>query len=299
MSDMLEVWKHNHPMITLDNAVNTQTRESLVRYYSEAGPDYAAWSPNFNMHFGYWAWGVNPLNREAMLERANAEVARRFGFDGQPRHIVDLGCGLGATARSITRRYPQVRVTGVTIVPWQVEQARHLSSGAVEFVEEDYTATTFPASTFDGAYSLESSCHAPGEDKAALIREAYRILKPGARLVVVDGFRKLDTPMSALVRRAYETICRCWVMEAAHLASFLRCLEETGFEDIQVADVSWRAAPSVAHVPWVSLRFLLREGRHGLNQQRRNNLLAPIVMLMLGMARHRFGYYHVSARKRI
>src|SRR5216684_2333967 len=286
-------------MITLDNAVNTRAVESLVRYYSEAGPDYCAWSPNFNMHFGYWAWGVNPLNREAMLERANAEVARRLDLDGNPRHIVDLGCGLGATARFITRHYPQVRVIGVTIVPCQVEEARRLSSAAVEFVEEDYTATTFPASTFDGAYALESSCHTPGADKAALIREARRILKPGARLVVVDGFRKLDTPMSALVRRAYETICRCWVMEAAHLASFLRCLEETGFEDIQVEDASWRAAPSVAHVPWVSLRFLLREGRHGLSEQRKNNLLAPIVMLMLGMDRRRFAYYHISARKRL
>ena len=286
-------------MITLDNALNTRTVESLVRYYSEAGPDYAAWSPNFNMHFGYWTWGVNPLNREAMLERANAEVARRLDLDGKPRHIVDLGCGLGATARFITRHFPQARVTGVTIVPWQVEEARRLSSAAVEFVEEDYTATTFPTSTFDGAYALESSCHTPGADKAALIREAHRILKPGARLVVVDGFRKLDTPMSALVRRAYETICRCWVMEAAHLASFLRCLEETGFEDIQVEDASWRAAPSVAHVPWVSLRFLLREAGHGLTEQRRNNALAPMVMALLGMARHRFGYYRISARKRI
>jgi MPBQ/MSBQ methyltransferase len=286
--------------LTLPNAVTPRTRESLVRYYSEAGPDYATWSPNFNMHFGYWVWGVNPLNREAMLERTNAEVARRLHLDGNPKRIVDLGCGLGATARFLTRHYPQVRVTGVTIVPWQVEQARRLSSTAVEFIEEDYTATSFATATFDGAYALESSCHAPGADKAALIQEAYRILKPGARLVVVDGFRKLDTPMSALVRRAYETICRCWVVEeVAHLESFLQCLEETGFDDIQVEDASWRAAPSVAHVPWVSLRFLLREARHGLTEQRRNNLLAPIIMALLGMARRRFGYYYITARKRI
>jgi MPBQ/MSBQ methyltransferase len=284
-------------MITLDSAVNPRTLESLVRYYSEAGPDYAAWSPNFNMHFGYWAWGVNPLNREAMLEQANAEVAGRLNLDEKPRRIVDLGCGLGATARFLNRHYPQVRVTGVTIVPWQVDEARRLSSAAIEFLEEDYTATSFASATFDGAYALESSCHAPGADKAALIREAYRILKPGARLVVVDGFRKLDTPMCGLVRRAYETICRCWVMEAAHLASFLRCLEESGFDDIQVEDASWRAAPSVAHVPWVSLRFLLREARRGLTEPRKNNLLAPIIMTLLGMTRRRFGYYYISARK--
>ncbi len=26
----------------------------LEQYYSEAGPDYAAWSREFNMHFGYY-----------------------------------------------------------------------------------------------------------------------------------------------------------------------------------------------------------------------------------------------------
>jgi ubiquinone/menaquinone biosynthesis C-methylase UbiE len=287
-------------MIALGDAVTRRTVESLVRYYSEAGPDFAAWSPKFNMHFGYWVWGVNPFNREAMLDRTNAEVARRLDLDEKPQHVVDLGCGLGATARFLTRLCPQVRVTGVTIVPWQVERARRLSSEAVEFVEEDYTATSFATATFDAAYALESSCHAPGRDKAAFIREAHRILKPGARLVVVDGFRKLDTPMCALVRRAYETMCRCYVLEqVAHLESFLRCMEECGFDDIQVEDASWRAAPSVAHVPWVSLRFLLREARHGLTEQRWNNAVAPVVMALLGMARRRFGYYYIIGRKRV
>ena len=42
-------------------------------------------------------------HREAMLDRTNAEVARRLDLDGKPRHVVDLGCGLGATARFLTR----------------------------------------------------------------------------------------------------------------------------------------------------------------------------------------------------
>jgi hypothetical protein len=32
----------------------------LEQYYSEAGPDYAAWSREFNMHFGYYRAGANP-----------------------------------------------------------------------------------------------------------------------------------------------------------------------------------------------------------------------------------------------
>ena len=43
------------------------TSVTFQRYYEEAGPDYAAWSPGFNMHFGFFRWGMNPFHREAML----------------------------------------------------------------------------------------------------------------------------------------------------------------------------------------------------------------------------------------
>jgi hypothetical protein len=73
----------------------------LEQYYSEAGPDYAAWSSEFNMHFGFYRAGANPLHREAMLEQMNQEVLARLDVDrtAEPR-LLDLGCGLGATLRS-------------------------------------------------------------------------------------------------------------------------------------------------------------------------------------------------------
>src|SRR5262245_46898250 len=78
---------------------------SLEQYYSEAGPDYAAWSREFNMHFGYYYAGANPFHREAMLEQMNAEVLARLKVDGiaEPQ-LLDLGCGLGATLRSFACR---------------------------------------------------------------------------------------------------------------------------------------------------------------------------------------------------
>jgi hypothetical protein len=34
-------------------AKSAGSAEKFQRYYEEAGPDYAAWSPHFNMHFGF------------------------------------------------------------------------------------------------------------------------------------------------------------------------------------------------------------------------------------------------------
>ena len=46
---------------TLTQTATASTTDSFQRYYEEAGPDYATWSPNFNMHFGFFRRGMNPL----------------------------------------------------------------------------------------------------------------------------------------------------------------------------------------------------------------------------------------------
>jgi len=39
--------------------------QGIIHYYSETGMDYEPWSRQFNMHFGYFKFGMNPFNREA------------------------------------------------------------------------------------------------------------------------------------------------------------------------------------------------------------------------------------------
>src|SRR6266699_383955 len=198
---------------------------SLEQYYSEAGPDDAAWSREFNMHLGYYRAGANPLRREPMLEQMNAEVLARLHLDdiAEPR-LLDLGCGLGATLRSFARRLPHARLLGLTRVPWQVERAHALNDAAgcgerVRVIEGDYEDTILPRSSYDGVYALESSCHAHGADKGLLLAEAHRLLRPGGRLVVADGFLGSDRFASALQQRIYRKLCECWVIRGAWPAS--------------------------------------------------------------------------------
>src|SRR5689334_14051420 len=130
----------------------------LEQYYSEAGPDYAAWSREFNMHFGYYRAGANPLNRESLLEQMNAEVLARLNVKDVPQpSLLDLGCGLGATLRSFARHLPHARLSGITRVPWQVEHAQNLNDAAgcgerVRVLQGDYQATILPGESFDGMY---------------------------------------------------------------------------------------------------------------------------------------------------
>jgi MPBQ/MSBQ methyltransferase len=68
-----------------DASVNFQ------RYYADAGPDYSAWSPNFNMHFGYFRRGMNPFRLEPMLERMNREILARLRLQPQQHtRVLDI-----------------------------------------------------------------------------------------------------------------------------------------------------------------------------------------------------------------
>ncbi len=280
----------------------------LEQYYSEAGPDYAAWSREFNMHFGYYRAGANPLHRESMLEQMNAEVLARLHLDdiAEPR-LLDLGCGLGATLRSFARRLPHARLLGLTRVPWQVEQAHALNDAAgcgerVRVIEGDYEDTILPRSSYDGAYALESSCHAHGADKGALLTEAHRLLRPGGRLVVADGFLGGDRFASALQQRIYRKLCECWVIEElGQLHLFTARLEQLGFMDITVERLQLRVAPSVAHIPWVTLKFLLTDvvsGNRKMTRARWNNVLAPVLLPLVSAPLGPMTYCMITATKR-
>ena len=289
------------------SAAHVVPQIGLEQYYSEAGPDYAAWSREFNMHFGYYRAGVNLLRRETMLEQMNAEVLARLKVEGiaEPQ-LLDLGCGLGATLRSFARRLPKAWLLGITRVPWQVEKARTLNHAAgcgerVRVMEGDYEETVLPSAGYDGVYALESSCHAHGADKGALLAEAHRLLRPGGCFIVADGFLARDRFANALQQSIYRKLCECWVIEQlAHLDRFKARLEEIGFTDIIIEHSQMRVAPSVSHIPWVTLKFLLTDvlfGKGKMTRARWNNVLAPVLLPLVSAPLGPMTYCMITATK--
>jgi cyclopropane fatty-acyl-phospholipid synthase-like methyltransferase len=277
---------------------------SVVSYYRETTNDYRAWSRNLNMHFGYWRRGLSPFDREGMVDEMTAQVLARLE---RLSRLADLGCGAGAPAAYVLRARPALRLDGVTLLPEQVELARaaahrHGIDGRAAFHVMDYTATRFPDGAFDGAMAIESSCHAPGGDKRAFVREAARLLAPGGRLVVADGFLKRGGPLRGFARWVLGAIARNWaVPEFAHLGDFRRALADAGFVDVVVEEISWNLAPSVLHIPIVTARVLLsylfrRDLRIG--RVRWGHVLGSVLAPLAGLLRRDFGYYLISARRR-
>ena len=291
----------------VSEAVHSARREQLIAYYEEAGPDFGEWSPGFNMHFGYYRLGFNPFRREQMLNEMNRQVLERLRLTGDgEHHIADLGCGVGATVRYAASRFPRSQILGLTVVPWQVEKgnAWNRQLGLHERARlrlADYTCTDLAAASVDGAYAIESSCHAEGANKEAFVREAARILRPGGRLVVADGFRTHPEPLGRVSGRLHEALCRSFVLpELAQTESFASALVQHGFEDVAIEDISWRVAPSALHAPAAVLWFMLKQVLRGqrLGERRIANLRGSVLSTVVGMNRFKFGYYLVSATKK-
>jgi MPBQ/MSBQ methyltransferase len=278
----------------------------LETYYTEAGMDYRAWSRGFNMHFGYFRWPANPFALEPMLEEMSRQVFRRLDL-APGMKVLDLGCGLGAPARTLITEHA-VQVTAVTIVEWQIAKARALTEavttprlGRVEWKHGDFMGLDLPSGAYQAAFSIEAACHAPGESKEPFVRECARLLQPGAKLVLADAFMKrADLPRWYAALLAYMT--RSWAVERfADFAAFTAALDRHGFDLVAAEDVSWRIAPSVMHVPTVTLAFLVGElllRRRWLSRVRWRHVLACLIAPFIGVGRPYFGYYLVTARKR-
>ncbi|MDW3192345.1 MAG: class I SAM-dependent methyltransferase [Cytophagales bacterium] len=285
----------------------TKDHDPLIDYYEKAGPDYEEWSPNFNMHFGYYQKGMNPFNREQMLQNMNDVVLKLLKIDPtSSATLVDMGCGLGATMRYATSTYPDLTCKGVTLVPWQKQQADQLNTMSskfrnIEILIEDYKKTSIPANSVDHVIAIESGCYAEEVNKAPLLREIHRILKPGGSFVMADGFLRTNKPLKGILRLAYRQLCRSWALsELGVVGEINKELEVLNFKDIEMQDISWRVAPSVAHVPFTVIQFLMKQmlfSKVPMTKERWDNLKSPLLTMVLGLHQSQFGYYLISGVK--
>ena len=291
-----------------NKSISTQTKAHIIQYFEGAGLDYYEWSKSFNMHFGYYEWGKNPFDLEGLLNNMNAEVLKRLKLeDFEQPLVLDLGCGLGTSSRFMAERCPEATFYGLTITPWQVKFGSQLTKDAqmdrqVQHLCADYTNIPMADKAVEAAFAMESACYAKGPDKKDFLEELYRVLKPGGHFVISDGFRKHSRPLPKLLNKIYRTNMKCWALnDLADIDKFLKRMREIGFRNIEVEDASWKVAPSFAHVPWITLKFLVKQFWKGtffkLSRERKNNTLAPILGLLMGASRPHFSYYIITGEK--
>lgn len=144
-----------------------------------ARPPLEALKPMDEFHIG----GLEAT--EALLAPLGIEPAHR---------VLDLGCGVGGTARFVASRFG-AHVTGVDLTPAFVDVARALSARVDLAALNDFRVGSVLAPPVeDGAFDLAVTVHVGMNiaDKPALFAAAARALRPGGRYALFDIMRRGD-----------------------------------------------------------------------------------------------------------
>jgi ubiquinone/menaquinone biosynthesis C-methylase UbiE len=108
----------------------------------------------------------------------------------QPNHVVlDIGCGTGTLAVLIKRLHPTVEVTGLDPDPKALARAAAKASKArvaVRFDRGFADALPYADATFDRVFSSMMFHHIPRDDRAKVLAEVRRVLKPDGSLEFLD-----------------------------------------------------------------------------------------------------------------
>lgn len=106
---------------------------------------------------------------------------------GEGGHVLDLGCGTGATRRLIPGRY-----VGIDINPDYIASAKRIRSGG-EFIAMDATKLSFPDASFDQVISVATTHHLDAEQLEAMVLEALRVVRPGGAFHIIDAILPVST----------------------------------------------------------------------------------------------------------
>lgn len=245
-----------HPVAAHYTESNLLT--AILQALTEQGVDTASLTPD----------DLAPVDEFHIRGReATVELAELAGV--QPDwHVLDLGSGLGGSSRFLAHNY-RCTVTGIDLTPEYVDLATALSdkvglTPGTSFQQANALETGIPGDHFDLVWTQHVTMNI--EDKAALYREVFRLLKPGGRFVFHDIVQGNGAPLD------YPTH---WAKSAAtsHLAAptaMQKALEEAGFLTVEWRDLTelsraWYLekvkAAEAGEAPPLGLHLLLGETR--------------------------------------
>lgn len=228
--------------------ISSPIPEKVAEMYNAPGGQGGHIIFDGQFHWGYW----DEKNPDASLGEA-ADRLTQIMIDKseipQGKRFCDLGCGVGVPAMRIAKA-KECFVDAITISKYQYGKAKQLAEEAgmsdqVRFIQGNALEMPCDDATYDGGWFFETIFHM-GHREA--LREAYRILKPGATLLIAD------LPTRSNITEEFKAFAK----EKIHSVfipkeDYPGLLDEAGFDLIEIDDVTEFVIPPL--VPKVKVAF--------------------------------------------
>jgi SAM-dependent methyltransferase len=147
-------------------------------------------------------------------------------------------------------------------------------------------------------FYLESLCHSLHPDAA--LAEAARVLKPGGRIVLTDGY--LTKPLEQ-TSRAFQYIVKSvahnWAVPMFHEIELARLWTGSGqLKLIEDIECGWRLGPSALHAAHLTLiHFFKLASRRKVTAWQWRHLTASGFTIALGLYRTNFRYHLLTFQR--
>jgi len=218
---------------------------TVVNKYYDLATDFYEFGWGSSFHFA-------PRHKweslQSSIERHELWLANRLGLRPGMK-VMDIGCGVGGPLRNIAR-FSKAQVLGLNNNEYQVSRARRIAADCkmgnlAAFIKGDFMNIPAEPETFDAAYAIEATCHAPS--RVGVYSQIFKILKPGGQFGTYEWVmtNKYDpnNPQHVAGKKGIER--GNGLPDLEHINVILDALREAGFEIVEHFDI----APQ-SDIPW-------------------------------------------------
>ena len=227
--------------------VRKQHYQEMVNQYYDLVTDFYEFGWGRSFHFA--SRKRHESFRDSLI-RHERFLAEAIGLHPGMR-VLDVGCGVGGPMRLMAKEFGAY-VVGLNNNEFQLGKCEDYNKAAglqhqTEILQGDFMKIPAPEASFDAAFQIEATPHAP--DKEGAFAETWRVLRPGG---IFGGYEWCTTPGYIAADPAHQEIKKDietgnGLPDIASFEDVIRALRRAGFVVIESFDAADTSDPET---PW-------------------------------------------------
>ena len=147
--------------------------------------------------------GTADVMRRQVIPPITEFVRRSGGAD--KLKLLDIGCGTGRTLHQLAITHPTLRLHGADMSPAYIKMARKRLKDVEEvtLAVENGESLPWAAETFDIVTSTYMFHELPRNARRNVVREMFRVVRPGGLVVIEDSAQLSESPQLASVLQGF------------------------------------------------------------------------------------------------
>lgn len=236
-------------------ARNADDTSNIAKYYKKNRLAYRL----FNSNKGFVHMGISnddSFDEADFYKQAKLVLEQINEIDAQ--NVLELAPGKGTTLKYLAKEKQSVQFHGLDLPNGQLNTKTDLLN--VELSYGDYhDLSRYSDTSMDIVYIIEALCHA--HDKGKVIAEAFRVLRKGGRLIIIDGyFSKASIKLNSDQKTVMKLVTNSTMVtdKQQGYKTFCKLLDNNGFKTLESVDYSKNILPSLYRLEHTANRFIKR-----------------------------------------